>query len=73
MELIAITKDLPLVEKAILTELKHYDLSNKVTYDGSESKGLGGFSEVFKGVFNRASDKVDVAVKRMSQRLIVSW
>ena len=52
-------------DKAAFTELGLNDLSGKVTYDDAHAKGQGAFSEVFRGVYNRDTDQIDVAVKRL--------
>ena len=64
MKLTTTSKELP-IDKAILKELQRYDLSGNVTYDCGEAIGQGGYSEVFRGIFNGEVGQIDVAVKRM--------
>ena len=54
-----------LFDKTAFAELGLYDLSGKVTYDSTHAKGQGAFSEVFRGVYNKDTDQIDVAVKRL--------
>ena len=65
MKLTATSKELLRVDKGILKELEHYDLSDNVAYDCGEATGQGGFSEVFRGIFTTEVGQIDVAVKRM--------
>ena len=62
--LTAVSKDI--LDKDTLTVLGLHDLSGKVTFDETGAKGIGGNSEVFKGVFEGdGNGQVDVAVKRL--------
>ena len=63
MIVVATSKDLSDIDETLHKVLQQYDLSGKVTFDSGEVKGLGAFSDVFRG--NYTPTQMDVAIKRL--------
>lgn len=54
------------IDREILNQLQHLDMSGLVVYKNRDARGQGAFSEVFMGNCHiRGHYKVDVAIKRL--------